>query len=127
MTIVKKTRGRPPAFDRHEVLERAMQVFSTAGYDGASIPMLTEATGISLQSRYAAFGSKEALYREALAFYSTTIGGSPSESARPKSPACCDTQRNAGSPGYWSSQVSVILAPPPVPAQSSHQMSSGET
>jgi AcrR family transcriptional regulator len=75
MTIVKKSRGRPPAFDRQAVLERAMQVFWTAGYDGASIPMLTEAMGISPQSLYAAFGSKEALYREALAFYSTTIGG----------------------------------------------------
>jgi AcrR family transcriptional regulator len=75
MTIVRKNRGRPPAFDRHEVLERAMQVFWASGYDGASIPMLTEAMGISPQSLYAAFGSKEALYREALTFYSTTIGG----------------------------------------------------
>jgi len=75
MIIVKKTRGRPPAFNRHEVLERAMQVFWTLGYDGASVPMLTDAMGISAQSLYAAFGSKEELYREALAFYSTTIGG----------------------------------------------------
>jgi AcrR family transcriptional regulator len=30
-----------------------MQVFWTAGYDGASIPMLTEAMGISPQSLYA--------------------------------------------------------------------------
>jgi AcrR family transcriptional regulator len=75
MTIVKKARGRPPSFDRHKVLERAMQVFWTSGYDGASIPMLTDAMGISAQSLYAAFGSKETLYREALAFYSTTIGG----------------------------------------------------
>jgi len=77
MTSVEKRRGRgrPPAFDRDTVLEHAMQVFWTAGYDGASIPMLTDAMGISAQSLYAAFGSKEALYREAISFYGTTIGG----------------------------------------------------
>jgi AcrR family transcriptional regulator len=71
----RRARGRPPAFDRETVLERAMQVFWTAGYDSASIPMLTEAMGISAQSLYAAFGSKEELYREAIGFYGTTIGG----------------------------------------------------
>ncbi|MBP2302228.1 TetR/AcrR family transcriptional regulator [Azospirillum picis] len=77
MTNVKNNRGRgrPPAFDRATVLERAMQVFWASGYDGASIPMLTEAMGISAQSLYAAFDSKEALYREAIEFYSRTIGG----------------------------------------------------
>lgn len=52
-----------------------MQVFWAAGYAGSSIPMLTEAMGISAQSLYAAFGSKEALYREAIEVYRTTIGG----------------------------------------------------
>jgi AcrR family transcriptional regulator len=77
MTNVGKARGRgrPPAFDRDTVLERAMQVFWAVGYDGASIPMLTEAMGISAQSLYAAFGSKEALYREAIGYYVGTIGG----------------------------------------------------
>jgi AcrR family transcriptional regulator len=77
MTIIenKRARGRPRAFEREQVLEQAMQVFWAAGYDGASIPMLTEAMGISAQSLYAAFGSKDALYRETIAFYQTTIGG----------------------------------------------------
>lgn len=76
MTIVKnrRGRGRPPAFNRDVVLERAMQVFWASGYEGASIPMLTEAMGISAQSLYAAFGSKDALYREAIEFYRATIG-----------------------------------------------------
>ncbi len=52
-----------------------MQVFWASGYEGTSIPMLTDAMGISAQSLYAAFGSKEALYREALDFYGSTIGG----------------------------------------------------
>ena len=52
-----------------------MVVFWTRGYDGASMPMLTEAMGISAQSLYAAFGSKDVLYREAVDLYRTTIGG----------------------------------------------------
>lgn len=77
MTIVenKRGRGRPRAFDRDTVLEHAMQVFWAQGYEGASIPALTEAMGISAQSLYAAFDSKDALYREAIDFYSRTIGG----------------------------------------------------
>ncbi len=71
----RRGRGRPRAFDRDVVLERAMQVFWAAGYEAASIPMLTDAMGISAQSLYAAFGSKETLYREALERYRATIGG----------------------------------------------------
>ncbi len=37
--------------------------------------MLTSAMGISAQSLYAAFGSKDALYREAIERYRSTIGG----------------------------------------------------
>lgn len=71
----KRGRGRPRSFDTNTVLEAAMQVFWANGYEGASIPMLTGAMGISAQSLYAAFGSKDALYREAIGFYRTTIGG----------------------------------------------------
>lgn len=52
-----------------------MQVFWSSGYDTVAVPSLAEAMGISVQSLYAAFGSKEALYREALDFYSRTVGG----------------------------------------------------
>lgn len=72
---IKRGRGRPTAFDREVVLERAMQVFWSTGYDTTAVPLLAEAMGISVQSLYAAFGSKETLYREALDFYSRTIGG----------------------------------------------------
>lgn len=51
-----------------------MEVFWASGYDAASIPKLTNAMGISAQSLYAAFGSKDALYREAMEFYRTSIG-----------------------------------------------------
>lgn len=77
MTTVEngRKRGRPRTFDRGEALERAMEVFWASGFEGASIPTLTEAMGISAQSLYAAFGSKDALYREAIARYRETIGG----------------------------------------------------
>jgi AcrR family transcriptional regulator len=77
MTIVKidRGRGRPRAFDRGTALARAMEVFWANGYEGTSMPMLTEAMGISAQSLYAAFGSKEVLYRDAIELYRTTIGG----------------------------------------------------
>ena len=62
-------RGRPRCFDRAAALEKAMEVFWARGYAGASIAELTEAMGIASPSLYAAFGSKEALFREAVELY----------------------------------------------------------
>lgn len=65
-------RGRPRSFDRAVALERAMDVFWARGYAGTSISELTEAMGINSPSLYAAFGSKEELFREAVALYVAT-------------------------------------------------------
>jgi AcrR family transcriptional regulator len=65
-------RGRPRGFDRTKALERATELFWANGYDGTSISDLTVAMGINPPSLYAAFGSKEALFQEAVAFYGTT-------------------------------------------------------
>jgi AcrR family transcriptional regulator len=62
-------RGRPRKFDRHQALESAMEVFWARGYVGASLADLTAAMGINPPSLYAAFGSKEALFREAVALF----------------------------------------------------------
>jgi AcrR family transcriptional regulator len=51
-----------------------MTVFWEHGYTGASMTDLTETMGISSPSLYAAFGSKEQLFREALAYYDETEG-----------------------------------------------------
>jgi AcrR family transcriptional regulator len=67
-------RGRPRTFDREQALARAMNVFWAKGFEGASMADLTAAMGIGSPSLYAAFGSKEALFREAVAFYSSTDG-----------------------------------------------------
>jgi AcrR family transcriptional regulator len=60
-------RGRPPTFDRTEALERAMELFWERGYEGATMEDLQAAMGgINPPSFYHAFGSKEALFREAV-------------------------------------------------------------
>lgn len=68
------TRGRPRAFDRQAALQQAMLLFWRRGYEGTSIADLREAMGINAPSLYAAFGSKEQLYREALDHYQATEG-----------------------------------------------------
>jgi AcrR family transcriptional regulator len=68
-------RGRPRSFDRQDALLRAMQVFWAVGYEGATLTDLQKAMGgITAPSLYAAFGSKEELFREAVELYSKTLG-----------------------------------------------------
>ena len=70
--------GRPRNFDRAEALRQAMTVFWRLGYDGATMEDLQTAMGgISPPSMYAAFGSKENLFREATELYAMTVGGRP--------------------------------------------------
>jgi AcrR family transcriptional regulator len=71
-------RGRPRTFDRDEALRRAMRVFWDKGYEGASLEELQAAMGaISPPSFYAAFGSKEQLFFEAVDLYAATVGARP--------------------------------------------------
>ena len=52
--------------DREAGLEIAARLFWQHGYEGTSIADLTQAMGITPPSLYAAYGSKEDLYRQAL-------------------------------------------------------------
>lgn len=70
-----RTRGRPRAFDRDAALAKATRLFWSKGYEATSMSDLTEAMGIGSPSLYAAFGSKEALYSEALKHYQERNSG----------------------------------------------------
>ncbi len=61
--------GRPRGLCTEKALDSAMQVFWRKGYEGASMVDLTTAIGINSPSLYAAFGSKEGLFRAVLERY----------------------------------------------------------
>jgi AcrR family transcriptional regulator len=70
-----RVRGRPRTFDRNQALLAAVRVFRERGYDGATLADLQEAMGgISPPSLYAAFGSKEQLFMEAVTAYAASTG-----------------------------------------------------
>lgn len=64
-----RSRGRPRTFDRDVILDAAVDEFWRHGYEGVSISDLTDALGCTAPTLYSLFGSKEGLFREALARY----------------------------------------------------------
>lgn len=61
--------ARPREFDRTKALRQAMEAFWELGYEGTSTAALVERLGIGRSSLYAAFGSKDELYAEAMDSY----------------------------------------------------------
>jgi len=61
--------GRPPAYERDDVVEKAQRLFWKDGAAGVSLDALSEATGLHKPSLYAAFGGKAGLYVAALDAY----------------------------------------------------------
>lgn len=61
--------GRPKQFDPDAAIDAAMDVFWRKGYAGTTPADLTEALGIGKGSLYNAFGSKHALFEQALRRY----------------------------------------------------------
>ncbi|WP_194542810.1 TetR/AcrR family transcriptional regulator [Paenibacillus sp. JZ16] len=67
--------GRPRAFNREEAVTAAMNLFWEHGFESTSLSQLRTAMGnISAASFYAAFDSKEALFREAVDRYISIYG-----------------------------------------------------
>ncbi len=60
---------RPRTFDEAQVLEGAVDLFRERGFDGASVPEITERLGICRQSLYSTFGDKRGLFLKALERY----------------------------------------------------------
>lgn len=61
--------ARPRTFDREQALHKAMEVFWQYGYEATSTALLVDELGIARSSLYATFGSKDALYAEAMDCY----------------------------------------------------------
>ncbi|WP_436898886.1 TetR/AcrR family transcriptional regulator [Acinetobacter gyllenbergii] len=68
--------GRPRTFERDQAIQQAMHLFWQYGYDSTSLALLKAniGNGISAPSFYAAFGSKEELFREVIEHYIATHG-----------------------------------------------------
>jgi len=67
--------GRPRAFNRDEAVAAAMHLFWEHGFESTSLAQLRAAMGdISAASFYAAFESKEALFREVVDQYIASYG-----------------------------------------------------
>ncbi|WP_311083100.1 TetR/AcrR family transcriptional regulator [Paenibacillus polymyxa] len=67
--------GRPRKFCRDEAISQAMMLFWEHGFESTSLAQLKKAMGgISSASFYAAFESKDALFKEALDRYLATYG-----------------------------------------------------
>ena len=69
-----------------------MEVFWREGYEGASMAELTKAMGINAPSLYAAFGSKEGLFLQAMRLY-MELENADTWSVLSAAPTACDAIR----------------------------------
>ena len=74
--------GRPREFDRDEALAKARDAFWRRGYEAVAMSDLVAILGLASSRIYAAFGSKEDLFRETVALYRDTEGGAPVRALR---------------------------------------------
>lgn len=65
--------GRKRGYDEAAVLSGAMHAFRRAGYEGASVRDLEQATSLSAGSLYHAYGGKEGLFDAAFAHYNAAV------------------------------------------------------
>lgn len=59
----KRSRGRPPAYDRQAALAAIRDVFWEKGFAATALDDLVAATGMNRPSLYGAFGDKRAMYQ----------------------------------------------------------------
>ncbi len=73
----RRAPGRPRKFDRKKALEKALKIFWRYGYEPTPVSLLCAEMGIKPPSFYAAFGSKESLFIEAINYYEQTYWQEP--------------------------------------------------
>ncbi len=59
---IARAAGRPPEYDRDEVIAKAMVAFWRDGYEATTLSALENATGLDRSSIYNSFGGKSGLY-----------------------------------------------------------------
>lgn len=83
--------GRPRTFNEPDAVRAASDVFARRGYAGASVEELVRATGVVRASLYAAFGSKDGLFRRCLeAALADLTSGPAAGTAKPPPPQALD-------------------------------------
>jgi TetR/AcrR family transcriptional repressor of nem operon len=78
--------SRPREFDPEEVLEHAMHVFWSKGYELSSLDDICAAAGVSRSTLYATFGDKRELLRLTLAHYTRNSATRLAELLAPPQP-----------------------------------------
>lgn len=68
----KAQRGRPPTFDTDAVINGAVELFWSDGFEGTSLQDIAEALGIRSSTLYNSFGGKNGLYHSAIESYLAT-------------------------------------------------------
>jgi len=68
-TAAKKYRGRPTTFNREALVAKVMELFWERGYNNLPLNEIAKQTGLTRASLYNAFGTKEALFLEAVRYY----------------------------------------------------------
>ncbi|MEO5889165.1 MAG: TetR/AcrR family transcriptional regulator [Ferruginibacter sp.] len=67
--------ARSKEFIREDILDKAIELFSSRGYNGSSMEDVTNHTGLSRSSLYDTFGDKRGLYIAALERYRSQASG----------------------------------------------------
>ncbi len=67
--------SRTPEFDRTEVVDAALNVFWSDGYEASSIQKLLDAMNLNRGSLYGSFGDKAGLFCEVMDHYVAVAGG----------------------------------------------------
>lgn len=66
--------ARPAKYPRETMLQRALELFWTKGYEATSVQDLLDGLDIHRGTLYDSFGDKHRLYMEVLAHYKQTVG-----------------------------------------------------